>query len=211
MRHRRNGLRRGARLSLFIVSYLPMFTIMVFRQLYTYREWLHFGGFSRESISNFLRYFGAVAVLGVFCACGIIGLAILLKNIARRTASSGDHVKVVDVENKNSETMAYLFTYVIPFVFQDLSRLDSVIPVAILLVVTYAIYRNSTLILINPTISMWYGLYLVEYVEGTLETRRRGMLITRTPYLQEDDHLLIKRIGHKLFYAQTQEDTCSDD
>lgn len=39
-----NKLRLGARFSLFIVSYLPLFFIMCFIQLYTHKDYLHWGG-----------------------------------------------------------------------------------------------------------------------------------------------------------------------
>lgn len=212
MNARKNGLTSGARFALFVVSYLPMFAIMVFRQLYTYRSYLHFGGFGREAVGDFVKYFGMVSVLIAISIVGVIGLFFLLKNMERRTAGNGDPIVVVDIENKNSETMAYLFTYVIPFVFQDLADLQSVVPICVLLLVTYLIYRNSTLILINPTISMWYSLYQVEYQDGGNEApRKKGMLITRDAFLEELDEVQVKKIGHRLFYAQTMEGESSNE
>lgn len=206
MNQRKNGLTPGARFALFVVSYLPMFAIMVFRQLYTYRNHLHFGGFNAVALGSFVKYFGMATLITIISIVGVVGLCFLLKNMKRRTTQNGEPITVVDIENKNSETMTYLFTYVIPFVFQDLSDLKSVVPICVLLLVTYRIYRNSTLILINPTISMWYSLYQVEYLDdGADAPRKKGMLITRDAFLEEMDKVKVKKIGHKLFYAQTME------
>ena len=156
---RKNKLQFGARFSLFIVSYLPLFFIMCFVQVYNYYSYLNWGGLSYESFITFIRYFGAVTVLMVLSIFGIIGFFIFLNNVKRRCNTSGRTIKVVDIENKNSESISYLFTYVIPFVFQDLSSLTNVVSITILLLVTCLIYVNSSMILINPTISIKYTLY----------------------------------------------------
>lgn len=104
---------------------------------------------------------------------GVLGVAFLIPNMRRRAESNGVLVKVVDIENKNNESISYLFTYIIPFVFQDLSSVVSVFSIGVLLVVTYLIYSNSSMVLINPVLSVWYSLYLVEY-EDFLINRKGG-------------------------------------
>ena len=69
-----NKLHLGARISLFIVSYLPLFFIMCFVQLYTYSDYLNWKGISVESVTVFLKYFGAVSFLIVLSLFGIFGL-----------------------------------------------------------------------------------------------------------------------------------------
>ncbi len=199
-----NKLHLGARVSLFIVSYLPLFFIMCFVQIYTYRDYLNWKGINTESVIIFLKYFGAVSVLISFSLFGIIGLVIFLKNVKRRCQTSGRTVRILDIENKNNESISYLFTYIIPFVFQDLSTLSNVIPIAILLTVTALIYINSSMILINPTISISYTLYQISYLDLESEKKRSGMILTRSKYLEEDDLLDIEDVGPKLFYAEQQ-------
>ncbi|HHT9072919.1 hypothetical protein [Edwardsiella tarda] len=201
-----NKLRLGARFSLFIVSYLPLFFIMCFIQLYTHKDYLHWGGVSLDSITVFVKYFGAVSILILFSLFGIIGLAIFLKNIKRRCKISGRRVQIIDIENKNNESISYLFTYVIPFVFQDLSTLSNVIPIGILLMVTFLIYINSSMILINPTISMSYTLYQVSYQDVECGKKRSGMILTKSKYLEEGDFIDIEDVGPKLFYAELLEE-----
>lgn len=201
MTQNKSDLKVGARLTLFLVSYLPLFLIISFSQIYKYRDLLNWGGINKDSFFIFVEYFGAITVLGAFSIYGVLGLYFLLKNISRRAATSGIPVKVIDIENKNSESISYLFTYLIPFVFQDLSQLTNVFSVAVLLVVTFLIYSNSSMLLINPTISMKYSLYMIEYEEGVSIKSKKGMVISRNRFLEEDDKIKIKKIGHKLFFA----------
>ncbi|MFQ2108633.1 hypothetical protein [Aeromonas rivipollensis] len=201
-----NKLHLGARISLFIVSYLPLFFIMCFVQIYTYREYLNWKGINSESIVIFLKYFGAVSILISLSFFGILGLTIFLKNVKRRCQTSGRTVRILDIENKNNESISYLFTYIIPFVFQDLSTLSNVVPIAILLTVTALIYINSSMILINPTISIRYTLYQISYLDLESEKKRSGMILTRSKYLEEDDLLDIEDVGPKLFYAESQKE-----
>ncbi|HCR0932587.1 TPA: hypothetical protein OMT81_004085 [Enterobacter hormaechei] len=199
---RGNKLHLGARISLFIVSYLPLFFIMCFVQLYTYKNYLNWAGITLESVMTFLEYFGAVTILVLLSLFGLVGLKIFLKNIKRRCQTSGRTVKILDIENKNNESISYLFTYLIPFVFQDLSKLSNVIPIAILLIVTALIYINSSMILINPTISIKYTLYQISYLDIESNKKRTGMILTKSKYLEEDDLLDIEDVGPKLFYAE---------
>ena len=192
-------LKPGAKLALFLVSYTPLFLIMCVTQLYEYRDYFSWGGLNYTSLVNYFRYFGAVTALFIMSAFGLVGLFFLLSNMRRRASSNGKLVKVVDIENKNSESISYLFTYIIPFVFQDLSSVTNVFAVGVLLVVTYLIYSNSSMILINPTLSMTYSLYHVEYEDMSNNRIRKGMIISKNKFLEEDDEIKIQSMGHKLY------------
>lgn len=74
MDERRYELKSGAKLTLFLVSYIPLFLIMCFTQLYEYRDYLVWGGLSYESLLNYIRYFGAVTVLILMSFFGLVGL-----------------------------------------------------------------------------------------------------------------------------------------
>ncbi|VAW16203.1 hypothetical protein MNBD_BACTEROID05-778, partial [hydrothermal vent metagenome] len=195
------GLKRGARLALFLVSYVPLFLILIIHQLYKYSEYLRWGGLDTESFFHFVKYFGAVSILAIASIFGLVGLWLLIANVSRRAKLSGDAVTIIDIENKNSESISYLFTYLIPFVFQDLSDPISVLSVLILLVVTFLIYTNSSMLLINPTISMWYSLYQIEYCEHGTKKKKKGMILSRDKYLEEHDQVKLKRLGHRLYYS----------
>ena len=203
---RGNKLHLGARISLFIVSYLPLFMIMCFVQVYNYSDYLHWKGINLESVTLFFKHFGAVSILMSLSFFGLLGFLIFLMNVKRRCKTSGRTVRIIDIQNKNNESISYLFTYVIPFVFQDLSTLTNVIPIAILLIVTALIYINSSMILINPTISISYTLYQVTYIDIESQKQRSGMILTKSKYLEEDDLLDIEDVGPKLFYAELRKE-----
>jgi len=59
------------------------------------------------------------------------------------------------------------------------------------------------MILINPTISIRYTLYQINYLDIESEKKRSGMILTKSKYLEEDDLLDIEDVGPKLFYAET--------
>lgn len=203
---RKNRLKFGARFSLFIVSYLPLFFIMVFVQMYKYQEYLNWGGVSRETIFTFIKYFGASTVLVIISVVGLLGLIILLRNVRRRCSISGRYAEITEIENKNSESITYLFTYLIPFVFQDLSSFTNVVSITVLLLVTFMIYVNSGMILINPTISIRYTIYQITYRDIESGNTRKGMIITKCNLLEEGDKIEMEDVGHKLFYANSIED-----
>ncbi|MEC6795467.1 hypothetical protein VXS03_00195 [Photobacterium sp. S4TG1] len=203
---RQNKLQLGARFSLFIVSYFPLFFIMCFTQVYKYSEYLNWGGFNEKAILVFIKYFGAVTFLCTLSLIGIIGLMTLLKNVSRRCDTNGRLVQIKDIENKNSESITYLFTYLIPFVFQDLSSVTNVVSITVLLIVTFLIYINSGMILINPTISLKYTLFQITYIDIESKNKRNGMILTKNKYLEDDDLIDIEIVGHKLFYAKLAEE-----
>ncbi|EJN7438498.1 hypothetical protein NRW21_004411, partial [Escherichia coli] len=152
----------------------------------------------------YIENFGAVTIIFLLVVFGIVGLIFLLSNMERRIDNDGDFVKIVDIENKNSESISYLFTYLLPFLFQDLSDPMSVFSLAILLLVTFLIYSNSSMILINPTLAIKYSLYSIEYINSGGQ-KKKGMIICSNKYLDEDDSIKIQKIGYKLFYAKYQE------
>lgn len=201
MRKRQPELKVSARLTLFLVSYIPLFLIMVFSQFYKYKGYLNYGGFNKDSILIFIKYFGAASVLILLSLYGIVGLIRLFKNIDRRTTTNGRTIKIIDIENKNSESISYLFTYIIPFVFQDLSNMIDLFSVSMLLIVTFLIYSNSSMLLINPTISIKYSIYMIEYKNASSDKIKKGMILSKNRFLEEDDLVKIRKIGHKLFYA----------
>ncbi|EGV5524258.1 hypothetical protein JF639_003587, partial [Salmonella enterica] len=140
-------LKTGARLTLFLVSYMPLFLIMTVNQLYKKKDYLHWGGMHKEAFAVYVENFGAITVIILLILFGVMGLVLLLSNMEERVENDGDLVKIIDIENKNSESISYLFTYLLPFLFQDLSDPISVFSLFILLLVTFLIYCNSSMIL----------------------------------------------------------------
>lgn len=69
-----NRLRRGALFSLFITSYLPLFAIVIVKQLNEGSAFLCWGGWNKAAISCFLSHFGMSVFLSVLSIVGIVGI-----------------------------------------------------------------------------------------------------------------------------------------
>lgn len=79
MRYKNNDLKKGAKFALFVSSYLPLFILVILRQLSDNYNYLHWGGISINSIKIFLSFFGLSSVLTLVSILGIIGLHNTLK------------------------------------------------------------------------------------------------------------------------------------
>ena len=190
-----------AKIALFITSYTPLFAIMIARQLFLYKDYLHWGGLSSKSLSVFAVHFGAATLLLATTTVGLIGVWAFLSSMKRDSTTNGFLGKITSVDNKNSEAISYLFTYLIPFAFQDLSKLEDVASICILLFVSYKIYTNSNLLLINPLLSFWYSIYQVTFEHGGNATT--ATLLIPINDLDEGCRIKLHKVGHKLFYSHS--------
>lgn len=98
-------------------------TFELFENEYLYSDnynYLHWGGISINSIKIFLSFFGLSSVLTLVSILGIIGLYNTLKNI-EDISENGFNAQIIDIKNKNSESIGYIATYIIPFLFQSLN------------------------------------------------------------------------------------------
>ena len=129
-------LNKIAVLVLFITSYIPLFGLLILRQIKQNIEYLNFGNFNQESIFLAFRKFGLSGFLLLLAILGFIGLKFLLKNLDTKKAN-GELVKIIEVENKNSETISYISTYIVPFIFQDTNNLFDITSIFIVLVIIF--------------------------------------------------------------------------
>lgn len=134
------------------------------RQISLNSEYLNWTEISWESFKLFGAKFGLSAVLLFFSFVGAIGYWKTLENI-EEVAKNGNPVTVTDVKNKNSESIGYIATYLIPFLFQSFDGWYECASVIFLLLIIYRIYINSSLLLINPLLSFRFGIYEIEYID----------------------------------------------
>lgn len=193
-----NNLHGLAQFTLFISSYLPLFFLIIVRQITENFKFLHFGGFSIFGFEIFSTKFLLSFILIFFSIVGLFGYWQTLRNI-EEVAKNGFPVKVLDVKNKNSESIGYIATYIIPFLFQSFNGWYECFSVLFLMMIIYRIYINSSLILINPLLSFKFAIYEIEYLE--LNKSKNGLIISRNKYLQDDANIKIYEIGHKLYFA----------
>jgi hypothetical protein len=196
---KRNFLKPGFQFALFTTSYFPLFFLIILKQLFANSEKLKFGGFNYEAIILFIKHFGLSSILSIISIVGFIGLYFGLQNLNDR-AENGFNVSIEDVKNKNSESISYIGTYIIPFLFQNYDGWYDLIAIMFLLFVIYKIYVNSSLLLINPLLNTKYFIFDVDFKdqEGKL---KNCMILTKLKALEEEEKIKIYKIGHKLFYG----------
>lgn len=206
MRNERHHLLpKRVRFALFTTSYVPLFTLIILRQAGANTKYLSYGGINTEAFLRLLKHFGVSVALITLMGVGLFFLVLTMRNLERQQLK-GFPVAIKEVRNRNAESISYIGTYIIPFLFEDYSSLFSVVALTILLVVIYFIYINSTLLLINPLLNLKYSLYEVDFVnihggEVLQDRPRNGMILTSERMLEEDDPMLFQRMGHKLYFA----------
>lgn len=190
-----------AKFALFATSYSPLFLLIIVKQVYDNYSFLHFGGLNSEALACFFsKFFVATMLIGVILF-GFIGCYILLSNLKKKRG--GDYVTITDVNNRNSESVGYIATYIIPFVFQDFGSLYEIFSIIFLLFVIYTSYVNSNMLLINPILSIFkYSLFEIRYVQNNIE--KSGLVITKDPLIKEGDDIKISAIGFKLYYKNNK-------
>ena len=195
---RTNYLRTVPKLILFLTSYSPLFVCIIVRQLYYNRSFLHFAGFNKTGILCLLQKFGLSIFLGFLLALVILGTIIFIKKL-RSISKNGNNVTVKSISNKNAESIGYIATYIIPFLFQSFDELGDIIPLLILLIIIYRIYVTSSLLLVNPVLNCRYSLFEMEYEEkGDI---KQGLMISPFRDIYESDNIKIFNIGYKLFHV----------
>lgn len=201
-----NSLKRGALFSLFITSYIPLFFIVIINQVREGWNCFHWGGWKKEAVYCFLSHFGMSLLLFVLSFIGIVGIMILLRNL-KANLNNGILAKVTKINNRNSEAIGYIATYIVPFLASDFSSLFECGIFIILMSLIYVIYTNSNMILINPVLSIWYSLLEVEYYIAGASTKdiHNALIITDTKDFKENVNYQIYQIGFKLYYGNERE------
>jgi len=131
---------------------------------------------------------------------GLLGCKFIFNNL-EKDSTNGDNVTVVKVNNKNSESIGYIATYIIPFLFQNVNDWYELFAFAFLMTIIYRIYINSNMILINPVLSLKYSIFEIEYKQQN-DKIRDAFVISKEKYLIEDSIIKIYEIGFKLFYVK---------
>lgn len=193
-----NSLHKWANFSLFVTSYTPLFILISLKQLHNNYQYLHWGGLNNSSFFLYMEKFALTTIFLLVVIFGLLGTKRTLNNINKR-AKNGFPVTVVDLKNKNSESVNYIATYIIPFAFQAFSSWFELVSTIAIISVIYRIYVNSSLILVNPLLSFKYGLFEIQFKEGN--NLRNGMIISPNKFLTEDEIVQLYPIGHKMYYA----------
>jgi len=197
-----NNLQGIAQFVLFVTSYIPLFLLIVLKQIFENFDFLFWGGFSWNAILLCIERFGLSIILTIVSIIGFLGYRVTFTNL-EKTATNGDNVTVLNVNNKNSESVGYIATYIIPFLFQGLNNWYELMAFSFIMIIIYRIYINSNLILINPVLSFKYSIYEIEYQQQNGKIKN-GLIISKSKYLEEESIIKIYEIGFKLFYVKNK-------
>lgn len=173
-----------AKLVLFVTSYTPLFVLLIINQ------------FAKGHDGDFAWII--TIGLSLVILLGLLGACLLFRNF-NRNSKNGNNVKLLNVQNRNSESIGYVATYIIPFMFQDLKNGYEVFSFLFLFFIIYRVYVNSTLLLVNPVLSLKYSIFEIEYELGGKTFS--GMIISKSASLEEGSTIKINSIGFKLFFT----------
>ena len=198
-----NRLRRGALFSLFVTSYIPLFAIVIGKQVNEGWTYLHWGGLNCETVKCFLAHFGMSCLLVGVSVVGVVGIIILLLNL-KKNLPNGQVVNATKINNRNSEAVGYIATYIVPFFASDFSSWFECAIFIVIMALIYKIYTNSNMILINPLLSIWYSLLEVEYtiVGDNSGVSHDALVITDNKDFKENVNYQLYQIGFKLYYGK---------
>lgn len=194
-----NTLTKITQFILFVTSYTPLFFLIILKQISTNVIYLNWGGLNINSVLIWVEKFGLSIILSIISIVGLLGCKLLFRNL-QVVSANGDNVKVHKVDNKNNESIGYIATYIVPFLFQNFNSWYELTSLSFLLFIIYKIYINSNLLIVNPILSFRYSLFEIEYIEQNGKTRK-GLIITKSKYIEEDDIIKIYEIGFKLYYC----------
>lgn len=187
-----------SKLALFTVSYSPLLLIMVLKTIASNISYLHWGGFNGTAIKCFFIHFSWLSCLVILISTSIFGLFLTLSNL-KKDSTNGYNYRIKNVEDMRPESINYLATYVFPFVFEE-NSITNVLSMFILFVVILLVTINTNLIILNPILSMFMGIYSVDIMINGKE--RHVFVISRDKNLEEKETCKLYKINKKIFIAK---------
>jgi len=190
------------RLSFFVTSYIPLFFIIVFRQILQNKEYFTWDEINKEVIDTFILRFGVSLILCIISIFGLVVMNSFLNNIRVVNRSNGHEIVLDDISNKNVESIVYISTYIIPLVFETYTELIDIIPLALILLLMFLIYSHSNLLVVNPLLSLKYSLYEIEFHNvKSPKIPHKGIIIIDNHYIERGDTVLTKKIQNNMYFG----------
>lgn len=174
--------------------------------VYDGRDYLCWGGWNRDALCCCAIHFGMSLVLAVLTIVGVGGIRVLLRNL-ETNLKNGQTVRVTKINNRNSEAVGYIATYIVPFLASDFTSWYECLIFVVVMALIYVIYTNSNMILINPLLSIWYSLLEVEFktVGDSSEESHDALVITDNKEFKENVNYQMYPIGFKLYYGKERD------
>ena len=163
--------RRLTRWALFLSSYSPLFLI------FAARHWTTDRPFALVTL--------ALALVGV---AGLLAYWTQVRRIAPH------FVTVAAVESRTGDAMAYIVTYVIPFLSLDVNSRGDQVALTIFFLALGVLYVRSNLIHMNPLLNLRYTIHIVD-LDGGPDGQ---VLLTRGDAVRPGARLRVSSLGQCL-------------
>jgi len=209
MPNEKPGLQKAVLFSLFATSYTPLFVLVIAKQLSQNIPEFDASLQGWRYLATLTTHFGLSVVFGLVAVLGCGGLWIFLRNIRERAETNAFKVKLKSASNRSGEAISYIGTYILPLVLEQYKDWYETLAMLFLLLVMYRIYVNSSLLLINPLLSIWYSLYDITFAEKGTSNNKSGMLIIRSQQIDDGDEIRIYPLGNKLYFGVDHGQTTS--
>lgn len=158
------------RLLLFLSSYFPLSLIFFVILVHEHRK-------------------TATGILVV----GFSGLVWMLLYLRKAQALSGIQLKIAAFHRRDAEAMAYIVTYIIPFLVIPFHGWREGIALAVFFVVLGILYVNSNMIHINPMLNLFgYHLYEIAADDGGVHS----LLARRT--IRHKESVTVVKLGDEI-------------
>lgn len=149
-------MRTWVRIALFFSSYAPLFVILALLELNSRTLGI-------LTIAENVDVHVLPLVFIIFAGLGVV-IAMAIISVTRM--QSAVMIQPTKVKRGSEETLAYLVTYLVPFIGFKFTGVNDIIADTILLGVICILYIQSNMIFINPTFNLLgYRVYRV-FVEG---------------------------------------------
>lgn len=179
---------------LFFVSYIPMLLCLMFNSFYTYLE-----NKETNSIKSFLKESFFTIYKASFFICLIVIVVsliffIMIYFIRKRTT---EHKNIEVIEHYNEAILNYMFVYIIPFIFTDVT-LKNIILLVIVFFVVGSIQVKSDMVYINPTLYFFgYSTYQVNANEILIS--RHSIEDIKSKKIATNDQIKMVRLFEHVF------------
>lgn len=174
-----------SKIILFITSYFPLFIIF----------WILNFDKNKDYYFNYPILSWSMIIIVLL---SLVLVFILMRFSFRRYIDFNIQNKIDMIENWNHEILAYLFTYVIPFI--SISDKKKIYILSILLLVTFIIYYKSELLKYNIfLLFLWYDI-----IKVTLDDNSSIFIIKKTNYvLKRWDMINYWKISENLYLLKS--------
>ena len=167
-------MRLWVKVCLFLSAYSPLFLIIAVRY---YSDWF------------------ALALFGLVVIASVISWGAILYIAKRRTK---EHFKAVSSENRAKDALNYIIPYVISFIGFDFSIFVDIVAFGILMLVIFIIYVESSLIYVNPLLSLFgkrmFSIQAYCPSTGHSDAPEELIVLTSKKYFRKGEQFRAKRI-----------------